>query len=53
MLKKLQDIDKKTKIKFSILLIFSVVIVAFILSNYDWILNKLNDAETIRQYCFC
>ena len=23
---------------------------AFIISNYDWILNKLNDAETIRQY---
>lgn len=50
MLKKLQDIDKKTKIKFLILLIFSVVMMVFILNNYALILNKLNDAEAIRQY---
>lgn len=50
MLKKLQDINKKTKIKFFILLIFSVVTMIFILKNYTLILNKLDDAETIRQY---
>ncbi len=50
MLKKLRDIDSKTKIKFIVLLLFIIGLVALILSNHDWILNKLNEAEAIRQY---
>jgi len=50
MLKKLQGIDIKTKIKFFILLFFAIAIMTIILNNYTWILNKLNEAEILRQY---
>jgi len=50
MLKKLRDIDIKTKIKFIVLLLFIIGIITLILSNHDWILNKLNEAEALRQY---
>ena len=49
-LKKLQGIDKKTKIKFFILMFLAIAIMTLILNNYTWILNKLNEAEIIRQY---